>query len=292
MPKFSLILATKGRTTEIKEFLASLEEQKLESFELIIIDQNPDNRIVEILSALRNQDSIHHLRANPGVSRARNMGLALATGDIIAFPDDDCWYPAGLLNDVATWFNRNPSYGILTVTVKDRDGSLSANKWKADTCDLSPANIFRTTACYSVFLNRNHYRTEVSFDEELGPACATPFVAAEDTDFVLSLLRLGIKGAFTSRMHVGHPRRDMLSGTISGDRALSYGLGMGRVLRKHSLHILAFPLICFDLSRALTNLVVGESKGSRLCLLHGQGILKGYTARIQPADAEEASVIE
>ena len=36
-----------------------------------------------------------------GLSRARNAGLRMIAGDIVSFPDDDCWYPPDLLQRVA-----------------------------------------------------------------------------------------------------------------------------------------------------------------------------------------------
>ena len=41
------------------------------------------------------------LRSARGLSRARNAGLAHVEADLVAFPDDDCVYPPGLLERVA-----------------------------------------------------------------------------------------------------------------------------------------------------------------------------------------------
>ena len=42
---FSLIMATLGRTDEPRRFLDSLESQTFRDFELILADQNDDDRI-------------------------------------------------------------------------------------------------------------------------------------------------------------------------------------------------------------------------------------------------------
>ncbi len=268
-----------GRTTEVHEFLESLEQQKVDDIELIVIDQNKDDRLLPILAAYPRPEVVRHVRAEPGVSRARNLGKRLATGEIIIFPDDDCWYPPDLLNQIDAWFRANPTYGIVTTTVRDRDGSLSANKWKAETCDLAPINIFRTTACYTIFTRRTPAVDGVFFDELLGPSCPTRFGAAEDTDFVLSMMKAGVKGAFTSRLYVGHPKRDMYSGHVKVDRALSYGLGMGRVLRKHGLHLLSAALFGFDFVRTAKSVFSLDFRSAKLCWAHGRGILEGFLAK-------------
>jgi glycosyltransferase involved in cell wall biosynthesis len=91
--KFSLVLATVGRTQEVARFLDSLARQTYRDFELIVVDQNPDDRLVELLRPFELRFPIIHLRCERGVSRARNLGPKYVSGDIVGFPDDDCWYP-------------------------------------------------------------------------------------------------------------------------------------------------------------------------------------------------------
>ena len=49
----------------------------------------------------------------------------------------------------------------------------------------------------------------------------------EETDFILRLLATGLRGRFDRGLHIHHPRRDMLSGTVSLERAKKYGAAMG-----------------------------------------------------------------
>ncbi|MBW4025918.1 glycosyltransferase [Acidipila rosea] len=291
MPRFSLIVATKGRTDELERLLQSLAHQDgYKDFELIVVDQNPDDRLVPVLSRFSQDINCSHLRCGPGVSKARNMGLSACRGELIAFPDDDCWYPPETLKNIDSWFTGNPGYGILSVTVRDEDGVKSANKWKAESCDLAPINIFRTSATYTFFVRSSDWKRRVFFDETLGPASGTLFGSGEDTDFVLSLMSKGVRGRFTSVWHVGHPRRDMFSGHIKRERALSYGMGMGRVLRKHSLLMLGGALFGFDLFRTFKGLLTGRANAGILCWAHGQGILRGYLAKApRPSAAVQAA---
>src|SRR5690349_10889036 len=110
----SLLLATVGRTAELENFLLHLDAQTYRCFELIVIDQNPDDRLVAILSEYGQRFPIRHCRSGRGLSRARNVGLPAATGDVIAFPDDDCWYPPDLLQQVAAIFSENPAVDGIT----------------------------------------------------------------------------------------------------------------------------------------------------------------------------------
>jgi hypothetical protein len=89
----------------------------------------------------------------------------MAKGDIVAFPDDDCWYPPTLLADVDQWFRENAEYSILAVGAVDENGIASGNRWIQSQCDLHPVNIFRTTFCSSLFIVNNSKSREAFFDE-------------------------------------------------------------------------------------------------------------------------------
>ena len=99
---FSLVLATVDRTAEVNRFLDALQTQTHRNFELIVVDQNADERVSRLLKAQQHNFSIIHIQRpdKRGVSRARNLGLQHISGDIVTFPDDDCWYPSNLLQSV------------------------------------------------------------------------------------------------------------------------------------------------------------------------------------------------
>jgi hypothetical protein len=143
-------------------------------------------------------------------------------------------------------------------------------------CDISWWNAFRTTFSSTIFLRNRPGLTAHRFDPTLGVGSGTPFACGEETDYVLRLLREGDRGYFDRRLHVGHPRRDMLSGTIPNTRARGYGMGMGRVLRKRSRLAFAISLVAYDLVRAGLVALKGNSKAATLSLVHGQGIALGY----------------
>ncbi|MPN49512.1 hypothetical protein SDC9_197133 [bioreactor metagenome] len=70
-----------------------------------MVDQNPDDRLLPILGDYENLFPVRRFRSAPGLSRARNVGLEQITGEVIAFPDDDCTYPPGILRSVADAFD-------------------------------------------------------------------------------------------------------------------------------------------------------------------------------------------
>jgi glycosyltransferase involved in cell wall biosynthesis len=276
MPRFSLIVGTKNSTDDLLPLLSSLRSQQAESFEVFIVDQNPDDRLLPILSQFTDLP-IHHMRATPGLARARNLAFPFCKGEIIAFPDDDCWYPPDLMHNVSNWLDSHPEEGLLTITMRDVSGKTSANHWKSNLCDLAPINVFRTTASSTIFVRRDVCAL-VRFDEVLGVGSSTVFGSGEDTDFVLSLLARGIRGKYTQCLHVFHPMTPIPRGEGSKERALYYGRGTGYVLRKHKLAGIGILLVLFDVTRAGLCSVTGRAARGIFCWYHGAGIIKGYLA--------------
>ena len=266
--------------------LQSLADQETHDFELIVVDQNPDNRLSPILDewtrkitqqddGTRGRIQVKHLRSSPGVSRARNLGLMHSAGDILAFPDDDCWYRLDTLRNVDSWFRQHSAYGILSIGCRDEQGRISGNRWAQPDCDLRVINIFRASGTCCFFVRRPSAEMPLQFDESLGPGAGTTFGAGEDTDFLLTLMSNGIRGRFYSVMHIGHP----VTGYIDVQRAERYGGGWGRVLAKHSLPLLCFGFVSFDLARAALHMLSGNRSRTLQLWAHAQGIIQAYFAR-------------
>jgi glycosyltransferase involved in cell wall biosynthesis len=274
MPSFTLIIPTLGRTKELDALFESLALQDVTALECVVVDQNPDDRLGEVIARWEPRLKIRRLRGPAGASRSRNLGLLHATGDILAFPDDDCWYSPRLLKDVAVWFEQNPGMDILTVGARDHDGVASGNRWPQERCKIRSINAFRTTFCSSIFLRRTVACT-ARFDEAIGPGAGSTWGCGEETDYVLQLLRNGAQGVFDRRGYIGHPKRDMLSGEIDSRRAGGYGRGMGYVLHKHSLYLLGVALVFYDLLRSLVVLLKADRKAASLCVHHARGIVSG-----------------
>ena len=120
-PSFDLIVATLGRTTELEALLDSLERQSYTALRVIVADQNQDDRLLEPLS--RRTLQLLHLRAERGLSRARNAALGAVEADIVGFPDDDCAYPQDLLERVALTFEQQ--LGLDGLTGRTADAMLA-----------------------------------------------------------------------------------------------------------------------------------------------------------------------
>jgi glycosyltransferase involved in cell wall biosynthesis len=238
--------------------------------EVIIVDQNPDRRLDAIIGRVRDRLEINHIRLEPtGVSAARNAGFRAAQGRLVSFPDDDCWYPPTLVRDVEKWFAAHTDYNVLAVgCLDDKLGVRSGNRWFQDECDLKVTNSLRTTMCPTLFFDCTPAMRDVFFDEALS--------FGEDTDFCLRQLKTGVKGRLDSKLHIYHPSRDMLSGTVTTDRAVKYGSGMGVLVRRHASVLLWAALLTYDLVRAALVACRGRLHDASIVFAHARGLTRGY----------------
>lgn len=229
--RFSLIVATKGRTTELGAFLESLQRQQTQDFEVIIVDQNGDDRLQRIISPYAAIFSVLQLRsAISNNSHARNLGIAVAQGEILAFPDDDCIYPDGLLPRVDQYFMTQPALGLLTGPARAPTGALGSGRWTMASITPDYHNIWTCVIEFCMFFRRATLPPHLHFDEDLG--IGARFGSGEGVDLAITLKRAGAVLFYDFDLYVIHPDKTLTA--VAVQRAFIYGTGFGRVLRKHS----------------------------------------------------------
>jgi glycosyltransferase involved in cell wall biosynthesis len=229
--RFSLVLATVHRVTELERMIASLAAQTYRNFELILVDQNSDDRLIPIVERWKGDLQLIHLRTGPGLSSARNLGLTFTRGELVGFPDDDCWYPEDCLMQVSEWFERFREYSLLSTCSRDETGGEVASRWPRRSCVIDRQSVLMTCTTFCLFVRRQSVLDAGGFDEEMGPGSRTPFQAAEDLDLALRVIAGGKYGWFEKSIFVHHPRKDAASAPV--ERAFHYGVGFGYLLRKH-----------------------------------------------------------
>jgi glycosyltransferase involved in cell wall biosynthesis len=227
----SLIVATVDRVEELARLLHSIEVQHMPGVELIIVDQNDDDRVQALIDQVASRLRCTRIRSPRGLSRARNAGLAIARGTIVGFPDDDCWYPLGCLQQVKEWFDLHQSHQLLCCALQDETGKEVAARWPAYSQALDRNSMLRAAASASLFMRSETIRQLGGFDEQIGLGSGTLFQSGEDTDLALRCLRGGASAWFEKRLWVCHPRRDPAQ--VPPDRGFAYGMGFGYILGKH-----------------------------------------------------------
>jgi glycosyltransferase involved in cell wall biosynthesis len=112
----SVIICTYNRYQILGDAIASIEVQDCpaDEFELIIVDNSTDlpgqRNFMDGLDISCNHKYI--VEAIPGLSRARNIGVANATGGVVAFMDDDARPVGHWVSQLIADFADNPAIGI------------------------------------------------------------------------------------------------------------------------------------------------------------------------------------
>jgi GT2 family glycosyltransferase len=93
--KFSVVIATKDRAALLDGALASLRAQEnAPEYELVVVDNGSSDATPDVA---RKHGALYAFVAEPNRGKARNAGIARATGDAILFVDDDVVTPPHFL---------------------------------------------------------------------------------------------------------------------------------------------------------------------------------------------------
>jgi GT2 family glycosyltransferase len=279
MTRTSLIMATAGRAEEITRLLDSLAAQTDQDFELLVVDQNSDDRLVSVLDPYRKQFPIMHLSSKRGLSRARNVGIERARGKIMAFPDDDCWYPPWLLESVARYLHEHPDIDGVTGRILDEFGTSFA-RFDPSPGLLRSSNVWRRASSACTFLRNSVVQRVGGFDETLGVGAGTPWGGGEDIDYPLRVIEAGFKVYYDPGIVVFHPNPLRHGYRKAARRAYSYGAGIGRVWRKHDYPV---RLVGYYLLRPLGGVVLallsGQTNKARYHWGAFRGRLRGWLSK-------------
>ncbi|MBQ8822687.1 MAG: glycosyltransferase family 2 protein [Lachnospiraceae bacterium] len=93
MEKVSVIIPTYNRASTLLRAVNSVLQQSYSDIEVIIVDDGSTDNTAEIIRDIRDERVKYiKMEQNGGASVARNEGVKVAEGDIIAFQDsDDAW---------------------------------------------------------------------------------------------------------------------------------------------------------------------------------------------------------
>lgn len=111
--KFSVVITTFNRPDYLAESLESVLKQTLQPFEIIVINDNSPTSYDPILDKLKAANVVYHVNEkSSGANYSRNKGIELATGNVIAFlDDDDIWFPEYLSTVEQTYLNNSAAAG-------------------------------------------------------------------------------------------------------------------------------------------------------------------------------------
>jgi glycosyltransferase involved in cell wall biosynthesis len=131
-PFASVVIATRNRPTLIGRCLTQLQTLNYAKHEIIVVDNNPSNDATYdvIKSQFAHAPHIRYVRENrPGLSWARDCGLAHAKGEIVAFTDDDVQVDTLWLLEMAKGFTLAENVGCVTGIFVASELETEAQVW-------------------------------------------------------------------------------------------------------------------------------------------------------------------
>jgi GT2 family glycosyltransferase len=249
----TIVVCTRDRADFLRDCLRSVREASYHPLEILVVDNAPSgNETRDLVAALAREDPRirYTCEPRPGLSAARNHGLAQARYDLVAFTDDDALVDPGWPAALATGFASDPAAVCVTGFVpagaldtwseryfdaryswsevaEPRRYDLASNRLPVRFYPFC-AGIFGTGANFAV--RRGPVIDAGGFDPLLG--AGAPGLGGEDLDMFLRLILAGGRICYLPAAFVWHRHRS--DPDALGDQIYSYGHGLGAYLAKHS----------------------------------------------------------
>jgi GT2 family glycosyltransferase len=226
VPRVSVVVCTYNGSKTLDGCLRSLETLNYPDYEVILVDDGSRDSVPEI--AARYPSIRYHAQPNKGLSAARNVGMDLATGKVIAYTDDDCFADPDWLYYLVAKLLQTGASGVGGPNLlPTNDGPLAAC---VSASPGAPAHILLDDAlaehvpgCNMAFW-ADRLRAIGGFD----PVYTR---AGDDVDVCWRLQAEGDQIVFAPAAMVWHHRRSTVEAYLKQQRG--YGEAEGLLKRKH-----------------------------------------------------------
>jgi glycosyltransferase involved in cell wall biosynthesis len=207
--RFSVVICTYNRAKYLGETLESIAKQNYpkDKFEIVIVDNNSNDDTEVVSSTFKSQypdlTVLYFMESQQGISYGRNKGVFEASGEFIAFIDDDETIDPDYLTHLDRFFSDYPDASLCGGPVVPILETARPN-W------LSPYTMRPITGAYNkgkkiitvkpkdypgtghATFRRSLFLQYGGFNTELGRK-GNSLMGAEDKDFFLRLIQNGVK---------------------------------------------------------------------------------------------------
>jgi glycosyltransferase involved in cell wall biosynthesis len=229
-PKISIVIATYGTDGVLKECLDALSEQAgipKHAFEVLIVNDGGTDYESAAFDEYKEKYPIRYFHQNHrGPAAARNFGVQMAEGEIIAFLDDDSAPLSSWLESTVAAWTETPDYdgigGFVAIDPKDNlccRVNAGFFNWYLEQLDPIGGCLFLVTC------NASYKKSSLDkvggFDDRFERA------SGEDRDLNLKIVRGGGKLRLDARILVCHDRDVTLKSFVK--KHYYYGQAASRI---------------------------------------------------------------
>jgi GT2 family glycosyltransferase len=228
LPRISVVICTYNGSRTIRECLDGVAALRYPDFEVVVIDDGSKDTTAAIVQEYLHLPGWRMVRIpNGGLSNARNLGMREATGEIVAYLDDDAWPDPDWLLHLAATFQQGRHAGV---------GGPN----------LAPAGDGPIAECVANSPGGPSHVLHANLDAEHVPGCNMAFrkaalqaiegfdvrfrIAGDDVDLCWRLQERGNTLGFSAGAMVWHHRRNSVRAYLRQQR--NYGRAEGMLESK------------------------------------------------------------
>ncbi|MCO6431520.1 MAG: glycosyltransferase [Deltaproteobacteria bacterium] len=262
--RISVVIPTYKRIALLQRCLRAVQDQSYSASEIIIADDGCDSRVMLLVKSSEQRVPLRYVPVpdSKGPAAARNAGVKVATGDLVAFTDDDCVPDGDWLKAAAMEFLKSgieAAWGRVCVPFAGIPTDYQRNESQLCVAGFVTANCF---------CKRSVFWQVGGFDENYTAAWR------EDSDLYLSLLKSGVRMKFLSAAMVNHPiRRASWGISLLQQRKSMFNALLYKRHKQHYTSLIrpAWPwryyaiVSLFMACAALT--ILGAATGAQICFM-------------------------
>jgi glycosyltransferase involved in cell wall biosynthesis len=257
--RVSVIIPVYNAEKTIVSCLESLHIQSCTPDEVIVIDNCSNDKTVYLVKCFIEHEGVSNIilcsENKKGQAAARNRGINLSNGDIIAFIDSDCIARKDWVEQIKNTFIKDPNLDIVGGKFFSYQPNSLVSKflsmfWAPDMSKVKEIQVAKKTDFFLdkyVHIFNAAFKKDVllklkGFDEEMFPS-------GEDMDIWMRALEIDAKIiAWNPNIIIHHIHRDTIKGLTK--QAFIYGESLAHFSKKHFCNKIILPLL--PLNKILT----------------------------------------
>ena len=224
---FSIIICTRDGKSRIGKCLTAIRNMSGGGFETIVVDDGSSDGTADFVE--KNFPWAQLIRLEPcGLSNARNVGAAIAQGEVLAFTDDDCEPDLEWISRLRPVFQSGHFAAVGGPNLPPRP----RNWQEAVVCAApgAPSHVMLDDVEAEHLPGCNLAVTRAAF-EQIGGFDPQFHTAGDDVDFCWRLHDAGFRLGFAAGAFVWHQRRPSILAFLR--QQLGYGRAEHHLLAKH-----------------------------------------------------------